>query len=528
VPSSRLDIDLSSIERNLRIARALSEPDLGAQASPRRRSGPGPSSGVQNTAPNTASPAPTSPGRTSGGGTGVSICAVLKQDAYGCGAVRVGKRLVAAGAEMLSVYTLDEARVLADAISSVPILVLMPLHGIDRHDPIYRHASSGRVHVTVHGLEQLASMNDTAARVGIPLPVHVQVDTGLSRGGSAPEESVHVLERVLNSGKLRLAGLMTHFASPCCDEDFTREQARVFREFVEHVKPSIRNAITTHARVVGGQSAVHDIALHAANSCAAFRSRSLHGSMLRLGQALYGYLADDQVRPEGFEFAEHAAQLQPALRWTSQIVHVQEIPAGWPVGYGSTWRAPYRADGRKTRIALVPVGYADGYPRALSGEGQGGRAHVGLTGRLWDRRGTTSPSASPAGEIIDPAFSAHDSAAMPTVFAPVVGRVSMDQITIDVTDVPESYLRFGSHTGPTGEVVGSEVELFGRDRSAPNFIGALAQAAGSITHELVCRIGPRVERVYRVQAQPGSGSGSGSGEAVIKTTAGGPRNIAVA
>jgi len=181
------------------------------------------------------------------------------------------------------------------------------------------------------------------------------------------------------------------------------------------------------------------------------------------------------------QFREAAARLQPAVRWTAPIVHVKEVPAGFPVGYGSTWRAPARGPGRSrpTRLALVPVGYADGYPRAL-----GNVAKVGLTGRRWER--------SAVGGGVDESSAKQ-------VYAPVVGRVSMDQITVDVTDVPEEWC-----------AVGMEVELAGRDRAAPHYLPRLAEQAGSVTHELLCRICPRVERVYKYPAAVGGASASGA------------------
>lgn len=456
MPTSRLDIDLSVIERNLRVIRSVVTPEGEA-----RRLDPSPKGGK---------------------GAKVGVCAVVKQDAYGAGAARIAKRLSAAGVEMFSVYTLEEARAVAEAVPSAPLLILMPVFGLDRHDPLYRHISSGRVHLTMHSEEQFGALSEAAGRIGVALPVHVQVDTGLSRGGLVPEQSAKLLERVLNSQKMRLAGMMTHFASPCCDEAYTREQARLFREFVEHVKPAIKSSTAQPMRQGAG---IQDIALHAANSCATFRSRSLHGSMVRCGQSLLGYLMDDDEVPDEFEFAPQARALQASIRWTSSLAHIATIPAGWAVGYGSTWRAPYRADGKPTKIALVPVGYADGYPRALGGKGGGGPGMVGLTGRLWEKKG---PGESDAPSDV------HQQA---IVYAPVVGRVSMDQITIDVTDVPEEYLRSGV---VNGEHAGPEVELYSRNRLAPNYLPKLAKAAGSITHELLCRIGPRVERAHRFPA----------------------------
>lgn len=501
MPTSRLDIDLAAIERNLRVLREV----VGADAPAAGPAGPG--------------------SRRSG----VSVCAVLKQDGYGVGAARVGKRLAAAGVDAFSVYTLEEARALAEAVASVPILVLMPIFSIDRQDPLYRHAASGRVHVTVHGADQLTALSETASRLGVPLPAHVQIDTGLARGGVTPPLAGRLVERVLAAPMLRLAGMMTHFASPGSDDAFTREQARLFRETVEHVKPAIKSALASGpTRIPIGATALgpgsggstrpqQDIALHAANSVATFRSKALHGSMVRCGQSLLGYLLEDGEGTDGFEFAAQARSLEPSVRWTSGIVHVAEIPAGWSVGYGSTWRAPHRADGRSTKIALVPVGYADGYPRHLGGRGGGGPGWVGLTGRAWDRR---------AGEDETPGDKA---SAMKMVYAPVVGRVSMDQITVDVTDVPEAYLRPAPSAHAGNEHVLAEVELYGRVRAAPNYLPRLAAEAGSITHELLCRISPRVERVYRLPAsQPESaqpvrfpaGGAGGAGPTVTTKTGG--------
>lgn len=480
----------------------------------------------------------------------VGVCAVLKQDGYGVGAIRLAKRLVGgststfgarpgmigpghqgAGVDMVAVYTLDEARTIADAIPGANILVLMPVGGIDRMDPVYRHVSTGRIHLTLHSLDQLAQLSETTTRIGTNLPVHVQTDTGLSRGGSLPEQAKVLVERALATPRIKLAGLMTHFASPCCDADFTREQARLFRDFVEAIKPTLKAAANTNdsnGPRIGGLAGAGELMLHAANSCAMFRARSYHGSMVRVGQALLGYALDESPEGEQFEFGEQAKRLMPAIRWTTSVAHVTEIPAGWPVGYGSAWRAPWRADGKKTRIALIPVGYADGYPRSLGGKATGGPGWVALTGRAWEKRAAGDPEEGILRAPREGSSKGDQAPAIPLVYAPVVGRVSMDQITVDVTDVPEQYLRgVGLADG------GPEVELFGRDRGAPNYISTLAAAGNSITHEMLTRVGPRVERVYRYPASAASGgayapvvtghradgaggSGGGGGGTVVK------------
>lgn len=442
--TSRVEIDLSAVEHNLGVIRKVVASASG------------------------------------GSKPGVAVCGVLKQDAYGLGSPRLAKRLAGCGVEMLAVYTLDEARALVEAAVPTPTLVLMPIRSMDRTDPIYRHAVSGKLHVTLHDSDQLASLSEVAGKLGTTLPVHVQLDTGLARGGALADEATRLVESIARNPRLRLGGLMTHFASPCTDPAFTREQARLFREWLERVKPMLTAAVGTAGAVAGGGG--RGIWLHAANSCAVFRSSKYHGNLVRVGQSLYGFVGDDlsdkkveesgeNGQTTGPEFAREARELRSAVRWTSSIVQVKEIPEGSPVGYGSTWRAP-----RRTRLALIPVGYADGYPRALTNAGM-----VGLTGRAWERLGGAGSAAE--GSALS--------------FAPVVGRVSMDQITLDVTDVPEHACR-----------VGMEVELIGRDRRAANYLPRLSESAGTITHELLTRIGARVERVYRYPSAAGLEQGS--------------------
>jgi alanine racemase len=444
--TSRVEVDLSAVEHNLGVIRKVV---AGGNAA--------------------------APGRP-----GVAVCGVLKQDAYGLGSPRLAKRLAGCGVEMLAVYTLDEARTLVEAAVPTPTLVLMPIRSLDRTDPIYRHAVSGKLHVTLHDSDQLAALSEVAGKLGATLPVHVQLDTGLTRGGALADEATRLVESIARNPRLRLGGLMTHFASPCTDAAFTREQARLFREWLERVKPMLTAAVGAAGAVTAGGG--RGIWLHAANSCAVFRSAKYHGNLVRVGQSLYGFVGDDlsdkkveEIGENGQtsapEFAREARDLRPAVRWTSSIVHVKNIPEGSPVGYGSTWRAP-----RPTRIALIPVGYADGYPRALTNAGM-----VGLTGRHWERLG--GAGSAPEGAVLS--------------FVPVVGRVSMDQITIDVTDAPEHACR-----------VGMEVELVGRDRRGANYLPRLAESAGTITHEILTRISPRVERIYRYPTASGMEHGA--------------------
>lgn len=406
MPTSRLEIDLSAIERNINALRAALR-TVPAQRSP-----------------------------------GSLLCAVLKQDAYAMGASRIARWLSAREVDMAAVYSPREAGVLADNAATMPVLVLLPVREIRRTGPLYSLAVAGRLHLTVHDDDQLDALLRAIDGLGLRLPLHAFVDTGMSRGGCIPELAAPLITRILNAPRARLAGVMTHFASPE-DPDRVAEQLRL----LDSALAPLRGALPAGTPV------------HAADSAATFRFPDSHLAMVRIGQALFGFSTDAP-----HESLRHAhGQLERAVRWTSSIAHVSDVPAGWPVGYDATWRAP-----RPSRIAVVPVGYADGYPRAASGS-----AHVRITGERWD-----DPARAPAAR-------AHTRAC----FAPVVGRVSMDQITIDVTDAP-----------PELAAVGAQVEITGRDADAPNDLAALARAAGTVVHELLCGMSHRLPRSYTCDA----------------------------
>jgi alanine racemase len=365
-------------------------------------------------------------------GPGVALCAVLKADGYGLGAVRLAKRLAIAGIDMAAVYTPDQARALLDASlpGTIPIHVLMPVRELERADPLYRALLAGQVHLTIHDQDTFKAISDIAQALGLTIPVHVEVDTGMSRGGAAPAEALALIARVSEHPRLKLAGVFTHCAAADSDAAQTQRQAAMFDDLLKRAG----NAITP------------DCLIHQASTFGLFRAASLHRRMVRVGHALLGYAGEEFADPANVELLAQSKDLIPVVRWVSKIVHTKWIEPGTPVGYGCTWKAK-----RRTRLGLVPVGYADGYPRSLSN-----KARVGV-------------------ELANGV----------KAFVPQVGTVSMDQITIDLTDLPE-----------TGLGVGSWVELVGNDRGAPNHLPELAKQAGTITHELLCRFGPRVPRHY--------------------------------
>jgi alanine racemase len=375
-------------------------------------------------------------------GPDCAVCPVVKADGYGLGATRVASCLIDAGAEMLAVYTLTQAEEVLQGDPPVPVLVLMPVRHAGSSEALNRALLCGRLHLSVHDRGQLEDLVGIADRHGSILPVHLELDTGMSRGGCNLADAAEVLQRIIETPKLRLAGLYTHFASAETDEDSTDRQDDAFDRFLD-----------AHQRLIPAHCLVH-----AANTCATLRDHSYHKSMIRIGQAWAGYGPESIV---GGRVLGDADRLMPCLTWSSEIVQLKTIDPGVSVGYGSTWTAR-----RRSLIGLVPIGYADGYPLALSSpNGSREPARVALVSESAD--GVTRYE------------------------APVVGRVNMDQITIDLTG-----LRSADDSRAPVVRVGTPVELITPDRAASNHLPRLAALAGTNPYEILCRLNPRIRRVY--------------------------------
>ncbi|BAM03113.1 alanine racemase [Phycisphaera mikurensis] len=353
-----------------------------------------------------------------------SLCGVVKKDAYGLGGPAVGRALEAAGAGMLAVYEPREALAIAEAGVGLPFLVL---HGtLAAGDPWAALAEAGRLEFQAGDGELLDALDAEGRRRGIRLPVHVHADTGMSREGMPGPAAVDAVRGIPARAGLRLAGVMTHLATADSDARRAAGQVAAFDRLLAQME------LPEHAVV------------HLCNSYAAMREPAWHRRMIRPGIGLYGYAEPTLDRGERWETD---ARLRPVARWVSRIARVLDASAGAPVGYGATESLE-----KDTRLGLVPVGYADGYPLALSGRG------VVRVGGAECR---------------------------------VVGRVSMDQVMVDLSAAPGA--------GP-----GAEVEVYGNDPAAPNALPRMAAAAGSHAYELLTRIHPRVERRHAV-ARPGFG-----------------------
>ncbi|MEQ8834387.1 MAG: alanine racemase [Miltoncostaeaceae bacterium] len=343
---------------------------------------------------------------------GAGLIAVVKSDGYGHGAVPVARAVTEAGAAALAVVAVDEARELRQAGLDGPILLLGPLAGEG-----WREALDLDLDLTVWTAAGVGAAAAAGAHHPDPPRVHLKLDTGMGRLGARPED-VPALAGAAAEERVRVVGLMTHFA--CADETagenagFMREQMIRFRATAADLGARFPEAVQ-----------------HAANSAATLRDATTACGAVRCGIALYGC--------DPFHEDPVARGLRPAMRWVSRISQIKTVRSRESVGYGRRWRAA-----RGAVVATVPVGYGDGYARAL-----GGRAEALVGGRR----------------------------------VPVIGAVSMNQIALDL--------------GPEGGgEVGDEVVLLGAQGDERITAEELARHRDSINYEIVCAVGPRLARVY--------------------------------
>lgn len=337
-----------------------------------------------------------------------AIMAVVKADAYGHGAVGVSRALEAAGVDWLGVALLEEGAEIRRAGVELPILVL----GTARPSKIalYRRY---RLTPTVSSITELALWRDWTAGQSEAQPIHLKVNTGMGRLGVALEEVPWALEMLRGHPGLRLAGLLSHFGDA---DDLGSPRNDLQAERFAAVLGLL--TVEEHGRTI----------VHMANSAAALHRRESRHELVRLGIALYGL---DPVEQPGDD-------LRPVMSVRARIVQIREVPAGTPVSYGG--RTVTR---RRSRIAVVPVGYADGYAWRLTG-----KAEALVRGRR----------------------------------VPVAGSVTMDMTLLDVTDA--------------GAELGDEVVLLGRQGQEEIPATELAAHAGTISWEILCHLGLRLPRRF--------------------------------
>jgi alanine racemase len=337
----------------------------------------------------------------------------------------VSRAALAAGADALGVATLDEALYLRRSGIDAPLLVLGYVA------PSYAHlAARERITITVVSSSHARAL--TQERFDPPLQAHLKIDTGMGRLGVRSTEEIDDVVQVLAGSSVQLTGAFTHFAqADARDKTHARGQLQKVQALFDRLTE--RYTATAQSTGTGSMPSSERLLFHAANSAAVIDMPDSYFGMVRLGISLYGVYPSDEVNKESFP-------LKQALRLYTRIVHLKTVPAGTEIGYGST-----HVTTRKTKVATLPIGYADGILRTLSNRGY---------------------------------FRVRD------VRCPILGRVCMDQVMIDVTDVP-------------GVEEGDLVTVYDEET-----LGELARIAGTIPYELLCAISKRVPRVY-VSAENG-------------------------
>lgn len=341
------------------------------------------------------------------------IMAVVKADAYGHGVMETIPTLIENGASRLAVSMLDEAIQLREIGVTVPVLVL------NYTDPVRaEEIINNNITQTVFSHDLAQALSKAAVKLGKQARIHIKIDTGMSRVGFQPGyKAVKDAVEINNLPGIVIEGLFTHFASADeVEREFTRLQFERFETIINELN---RIGILIPVK-------------HIANSAAIIKYPFICLDMVRPGIILYGLYPSKDID-------RNCIDLKPAMELKARVILVKELDAGTPISYGRIYETT-----RKSIIATLPVGYADGYSRLLSNCGR-----VLIHGQ----------------------------------YAPVVGRVCMDQCMVDVTDIP-------------GVKTGDEAVLIGHQGDNEITADEIADITGTINYEVVCLVGKRIPRVY--------------------------------
>lgn len=335
------------------------------------------------------------------------LMAVVKADGYGHGAVEVSRTALRNGADSLAVALPEEGQHLREAGVEAPILVL----GLIQPEEAWKVVDS-RLDQTVSSIALLEALDREAASASTQVNVHIKVETGLGRIGVEPHEVVLFLRRARSYRNLKVAGLFSHFsAADERDKTFSQHQLQLFEQTIREIR---------HAGIELPQR-------HMANSAATLDLPESYYDLVRPGLIIYGLYPSTEV--------SHSIEVKPAMTLKTKVCYLKTVPQGTPISYGRTFVTQ-----KQTRVATLPLGYGDGYKRALANKGE-----VLIKGRR----------------------------------APVIGRICMDMCMIDVSDVPDVQ-------------AGDEAIVFGQEPTADE----LAAKIGTINYEVVTTVGKRVPRVY--------------------------------
>lgn len=346
-------------------------------------------------------------------GENVDCMAVVKANAYGHGAIECSRRLKAENVKWLAVATVEEGVELREAGIDGPILILGGFWQ-GQEDNVLQYDLTPAIST----LNQAERLDAASARSGSKQNVHIKIDTGMGRIGFRYQDVPELVECFVALNNIEIEGLMSHFAvADDLNSDFSKLQLARFAECVDAFR----------------EKGIEPRYIDMANSPGAVAIAEARFRLVRLGGVLYGLGGD--VLPAGIETPE----LRPVMSVRSKISMIKRIEKGESVGYGRTFTAD-----RDILIATVPIGYHDGFRRALSNRGR-----MIVRGKC----------------------------------VPVVGRVSMDWTTIDVTEIPDA-------------AVGDEVTIIGSDGDSRILAEDLSRIVDTISYEITCGIGPRVSRIY--------------------------------
>ncbi|MBN1364899.1 MAG: alanine racemase [Syntrophaceae bacterium] len=343
-------------------------------------------------------------------GTQVGIMLAVKADAYGHGAIEISRTALNNGAKMLGVANADEGVQLRISGIEAPIIILGPSTNAEIEQIIKYNITP-----SVSDLAFARKLNKALAKSGRKISVHVEVDTGMGRGGTMHTEAVNLVLQISRLSNIVMEGIFSHFAS---SEKMISYNEKQWKNFVDLLADIKRRKIDIPIRHIG-------------NSGAILNYPDFKLNMVRPGIMTYGIYPS----PEN----ESKAKLAPVMSFKTNIVLLKSFPAGYGIGYNSTF-----VTSRTTRIATIPVGYGDGYAFILSNQGE---------------------------------------ALIRGIRAPIVGRISMDMCTIDVTHIPDC-------------AVGDEVVLLGRQGKEYISANEIAARAKTISYEVLCALGKRAPRIF--------------------------------
>lgn len=349
--------------------------------------------------------------------TNTKFMAIVKADAYGHGAVEISRH-IQNECDFFGVACIDEALELRYAGIEKPILILGAT-------PVSRFedAIKNSIRISIFDYEGAVEFSKKAMSLGMNAPFHFAIDTGMNRiGFMVNEESAAICHDISLLPSIYAEGIFSHFA--CADfEDLTKTEIQK-NKFFKFIKMLEEHGVNVPMKHLNNSAGILDF--------------DTHHDIVRSGIITYGLYPSDEV-------VRTIPCLSPAMRWESYVSFLKEIDAGQEISYGGTYTTT-----RKTKVATVPVGYADGYPRCLSG-----KFYVLINGKK----------------------------------APILGKICMDQLMVDVTDIPDA-------------IKGNKVTLFGRDGEEFISVEEISEAADSFNYEFICGISRRVARIYYIGGKP--------------------------